>query len=165
MAFAAGQKITAAALNAVMFPPKAHAYQLVVQTLTTSVSAPITMTGEFFDTAGNHSTAVNTSRFTCSVAGTYKCYGQVAYDVNIVGDRAAHFRKNNVAIDSLPYGGAPAMNGTGLLAGIAQAGGSVALIVGDYVELFGTQNSGGNLNTFYSAGGTNSFWIIERIGD
>ncbi len=66
----------------------------------------------------------------------------------------------------MPYGAARAMQGTGLAAGIAHAFGTVSLNgTTDYVELWASQNSGGNLNTEYSSGFTNSFLIVERIGD
>lgn len=166
MDFASGDEPTATKLNNVL-QSRCHAYQTTPQTLTTSVSAAVTFDSEAYDPKGFHSTSVNTSRITPNVAGTYRVTGQCAYATNTTGDRGAHVRKNGAAIDSMAYGGAPAMNGTGLLAGIAHCFGTASMNgTTDYFELYATQNSGGNLNTFYAGAGlTNSYLIVERIGD
>lgn len=165
MDFTAGQKLTATRLNQVL-QARCHAYQIVAQTLTTGVAAAITFTAEAYDPFEFHSTSSNTSRITPNIAGTYRVIGQAAFAGNTTGDRTAHVRKNGSGVDSMPYGAARAMQGTGLAAGIAHAFGTVSLNgTTDYVELWASQNSGGNLNTEYSSGFTNSFLIVERIGD
>lgn len=166
MDWASGEKPTATKLNNIL-QSRCHVYQTTPQTLTTAVSAAVTFDAEAYDPKGFHSTSVNTARVTPIVAGTYKVFGQCAYATNTTGDRGAHVKKNGTGIDSLAYGGAPAMNGTALLAGIAHCSGTVSMNgTTDYLELYATQNSGGNLNTFYvGAGLTTSYLIVERIGD
>lgn len=163
MDWASGEKPTATKLNGVR--ASCHVYQTSVQTLTTGVQAAITFTSEAYDPLGWHSISVNTARVIPSIAGTYFCMGMIAYAVNATGDRTAHIKKNGAAIDTLPYGGMPASN-TSLSSGIAFAFGTVSMNgTTDYLELYGIQNSGGNLNTYYAASENNSYLIIRRIGD
>jgi hypothetical protein len=165
MDFISGEKLTATKLNNVL-QSRVHAYQTSTQSLSNGAWGAITMNAEAYDPNSFHSTSVNTARCTPTVAGRYKCFGMVAFAGNTTGDRAAQFRKNGAQTDELPYGPMPAMNGTGLVAGAAFAMGTVALNgTTDYVELYGIQNSGGALSTFYSALLSGSYWIIERIGD
>lgn len=165
MDFISGEKLTASKLNNV-HQSVTHAYQTSTQTIATLTWTAVTMNAEQYDPKSYHSTASNTARFTPTVAGEYQCFGMVAFDVSTTGDRAAQFRKNGAQVDSLPYGGAAAANGTGLIGGIAFAGGTVNLNgTTDYVELYALQNTGGNLATFYSVGLTHSYWVIRRIGD
>lgn len=164
MAFLAGENLTAAALNAVTDPPLLFAYQIVTQTLLSTTWSAITMTAEVIDTISGHSLTTNTSRYTPTVAGTYEVYGQVAFAISSAGDRGAQFRKNGATTDGLQYGAARAISGGGL-AGIAVTSGVVSLNgTTDYIELYGTQDSGGALDTFYAAGFTTSFMQIRRIG-
>lgn len=165
MDFIAGEKLTASKLNNTL-QSVTHAYQTSTQTLANSTWTAITMNAEAYDPQGFHSTSSNTARFTPTVAGRYYVFGWVAFVGNTTGDRAAQFRKNGAQTDELPYGGMPAANGTGLIAGFAQASGTVALNGStDYIELYAIQNTGGNLATFYSSGLAGSYWIVRRIGD
>lgn len=163
MTFLAGEDLTADDLNTFINPPLVFAYQSVAQTLTTAVDTAITMTSEVIDTHNGHSTSVNTSRYTPTVAGTYDLEGQVAFAVSTTGDRGAHFRKNGVRITSAPYAGQGSMKGAALLAGIARCGGVVAMNgTTDYLELYAVHDHGSNLNT--SVGLTASYMLVKRIG-
>lgn len=165
MDFTAGQKLTATRLNQVL-QARCHVYQIVTQTVTTGTITPITFTAEAYDPFGFHSTSVNTDRITPTIAGTYKAWGQVCWVANTTGDRAAQIYKNGAGVDTLPYHGVRALAGTGLSFGFSWAQGTVSLNgTTDYVTLTGTHNVGSNLNTAYSAGGSNSCLILERIGD
>lgn len=166
MDWASGEEPTATKLNNVL-QSVTHAYQTSVQTLANVTWTAITMNAEQYDPNGFHSTSSNTSRFTPTVAGEYYCHGMVAFANSTAGDRVAQFWKNGVQVDSLPFGGAAAANGTGLMGGIAFAMGTVHLNgTTDYVELMGIHSHGGNLNTdYFGVGLSHSLWVIRRIGD
>jgi hypothetical protein len=146
--------------------PSFAAYQVTTQSVTNTVATAITMTAEVLDTINGHSNSSLTSRYTPSVPGYYMCIGQVAWALSTAGDRNAQFRKNGATLDGAPYGSEPALNGAAFI-----FGGSYAMAVilcngtTDYIELFGNQNSGGALNTAYSAGGTSSFMSIWWMHD
>lgn len=162
--FAAGEKITAARLNLIADPPLLVAQQIVVQTLANITWAAITMTGETIDSLNGHSTSTNPSRYTPSTAGYYEVEGQVAFAASTAGDRGAQIRKNGATIDGAHYGAQRAMAGVGSFSGIARCG-AVVFLNGttDYIELYGYQDSGGNLNTYYTAGFTASYMKVKRI--
>jgi hypothetical protein len=164
MDWASGEKPTATKLNGIR--AYCHVYQTSVQTLTTAVQAVINFQSEAYDPFGWHSTSLNIARVIPNIPGTYSVKGMVAYAVNATGDRTAHIKKNGAALDSMPYGGQRASS-TSLASGMAYAmGGTVAMNgTTDYLELYGIQNSGGNLNTYYAPSENNSFMIVKRIGD
>ncbi len=165
MDFTAGEKLTASKTNNVL-QARCHAYQTSTQSTTSSVIAAITFNAEAYDPFGFHSTSVNTSRITPTIPGTYKAWGQVCWAANTTGDRTAQIYKNGAGLDSLPYMGMPSLKGTGLSFGFSFCFGTAYMDgVSDYFTLHGTQNSGGSLNTAYSSAGSNSFLIVERIGD
>lgn len=151
----AGETVTAAMLNTnlrdavswLVTRPYLHAYQTAAQTFSNATFAAVTMGGELVDTITGHSTSVNTSRYTPNIAGNYLCLGQIAFDGNATGQRVAQFRKNGSAVTGSGYAGfagfAPgfAVNTAFSLATINVNGST------DYIELWGTQNSGGSLGT------------------
>lgn len=145
-----------------------HGYQTAVQALANATWVAITFTGEVVDTISGHSVSSNTSRYTPTTAGYYKCVGQVTTAVSTAGDRVAQFRKNGSVVTSgsdgdAPYSGVPSMKGTGLSFGMAFAWATIKCNGStDYIELYGQQNSGGSLNT---ASDTNSrcFFIAEWV--
>jgi hypothetical protein len=142
--------------------PKLHAYQSSAGTvtLTTGVDALIPFDAEISDTINGHSIVTNNSRYTPTVAGKYKCFGQVATAVNANGNRIAHFRKNGNRDLGAPYSGFRAPVGADSI-GVAVAGALISCNgTTDYIELWGYQSSGGNLATFSDAS-SNSFMQIE----
>lgn len=165
MDFSAGQKLTATRLNQVL-QARCHAYQTTTQTITTGTITAITFNAEAYDPFGFHSTSSNTSRITPNIAGTYAVFGQVCWAANTTGDRTAQIYKNGAGVDTLPYSGQRAMAGTGLSFGFSHCQGTVSMNgTTDYLELTGTHDKGSNLDTAYTSGGSNSFLIVERIGD
>ena len=135
--------VQTAAFNYLLTQPAFSGYQGSVQTLTTAVWGAITLDQETVDSDGGHSTVTNTSRYTCQVAGWYLVWGVVAFANNVTGLRASKIFKNGAAI----------LGGEGLGAPGATVGStsscftSVQLAVGDYIELYAFQQSGGNLAT------------------
>lgn len=157
--------VTALAAPNTVNRPYFHGWQSIVQTITNLTPLAITFTNEEVDNISGHSTSVNTSRFVPNVVGRYLCIGQTIYAGNVTGDRTAAFRKNGATLDSAAYTGAAGLNGAAFLPGFS--GIAVATIAcngtTDFIELWANQNSGGNLNTFATAGATNSWMICMWI--
>ena len=136
-------------LNFLVAPPIFELDQATGQTLTTAVAAAVTFTNEVVDNSGMHSTSSNTSRATAVYPGYYQYWGGTGFAANATNQRLNWFKKNGTDI-----------NGT-LIEVNTTTGGAVCCIgtrtrttflnVGDYLELFAFQNSGGNLGTI---GGT-----------
>ncbi len=129
-------------------PPMAELRQIVAQTLTTGVAAALTFTVSDVDQdylgGTGHSNSVNTSRYTANFPGWYQVSGQASYVANAVGRRAAIWVVNGTSVSS------GQLIGPATAASDIEFGSRVKFVylnVGDYVELFGFQESGGNLNT------------------
>lgn len=111
------------------------------QTFTTGVPAAVGWNLEIFDDDNAHSTVTNPSRYTVQTAGRWSFTSAFGWTANAAGQRALTFRVN----------GGGDIDGVNIAAGAAiqqVLNGSmmIALNVGDYVEVFGNQTSGGNLN-------------------
>jgi hypothetical protein len=114
------------------------------QTVATGVMTAITFDEEVYDIPEGHSTSTNSSRYYATYAGWYQLQGGTGWSSNTVNRRGGRWAVNGVEV-----------YGTGVYLP-ATTGGScevpmkmfyVYLNVGDYVELYGYQDSGGNLNT------------------
>lgn len=128
--------------------PTCRATQTSAQTLTTGVYAAVTFNAEDWDLAGMHSTVTNTSRVTATQAGKYRVMTQVSFAANSTGDRKIYVNKNSTQVavgTNKPVSG---------FAATVIAFSTVYLAVGDYVEVFAQQSSGGNLNTSATTGET-----------
>lgn len=148
----AGEIVTAAhfntnirdVLNWLLAPAICKVRQTAAQTLTTGVAAAIVMDAEDVDSTGMHSTVTNPSRLTAVYPGQYMHGGGISYAINATGVRTTGWRVNGVAV----------ADGATLRPAFASFSAQMPartimsyLNVGDYVELWGTQTSGGNLNT------------------
>jgi hypothetical protein len=120
--------------------PAFSAYVNGAQTVGNSSWTRMSINTTSFDTA----IAVNTStyRFTAPVAGYYYMSGQVSFVGSSTGYAQMALYVNNSATNN----GNAAPNNTNVGAQVSLAA-IVLLAVNDYVELYGWQNSGGNLNT------------------
>lgn len=128
-------------------------YMSADQTLTNNTLTALTFNTEYFDTDSFHSTSVNTSRFTVpsGKAGKYHINGFVWWSATSTGIRNAEVYKNGSAIS---YG---SQIGAVTTTAISNTLSYITdLAVGDYIEIFGYQNSGGNANV---GGGTLSTQI------
>lgn len=117
----------------------------------------IPLDAETFDTHGFHDNATNPSRFTVPAgkAGKYRISAQVTWSANATGGRYAGIRKNGLEMAVAAF--VPSTANTA-----AVVTDVLDLVVGDYVEMWGWQNSGGSLNV---AGGTSqTFFSIEHLG-
>lgn len=102
------------------------------------------MQSNIVDTDGGHSTSVNNTRYTCQVAGWYYVKGSTSWTTVGVQSRIdAVIAKNNGPINGSHEALVkPNADFSGIFAEVF-----VYLKVGDYVELWGMQNTGGSLNT------------------
>jgi hypothetical protein len=129
------------------------------QTLANATSTPIALAQELIDTHGGHSTVTNNSRYTAQVAGWYLVSGAVNFKANASNRRAALLFKNGL---ELPGGGSivPPPN---VHTRVPTPTLPVFLAVGDYVDLRGFQDSGGNLNTEMVSGAAQSMLSVSWL--
>lgn len=129
--------------------------QTVAQSLTTGVYAALTMDAEDVDSAGGHSTSSNTSRYNAIYAGWGTCSGGVGVAASAAGRRLTKWRVDGTT--DLSGGGTnlPA-TAASVWKGPANTM-KVFMNVGQYLELMGGQESGGNLNTAVSGNDQSTF--------
>jgi hypothetical protein len=142
-------------------PPMFRGRQSAAQTFVSGSWTAISLDVTDVDTDSGHSNVTNNSRYTCQVAGWYWCLGFAAW-------------QNSANAQADIYCGL-ATNGT-LLLGTAQAlqkpandfssvssSSAVRLKVGDYVEVWGRQDTGANLTAWANNVDLNPclnlFWI------
>ncbi len=164
--FAVGEVATADNINTyysgISFlenPPVASLFQITPQSVTGSGETPISLDGSLLDTYGGHSTVTNNTRYTFQVAGIYLIGGGVAWSANATGVRAASLRLNG----SSDLRGSQAILPTITVGGINTNVPTVTVMsqvsVGDYVELMGTQTSGGTLATQTGGNNTSTLFV------
>ena len=153
---AVGDKVTASDENTYtrdpnvfwLAVPRVHAYASAAQTLTTATSTLITFDSEQYDSDTMHSTASNTGRLTAITAGMYAFNAKITYASNATSWRYIMVRKNAAGS---AFGGT--LISQDFITGLAVSNNSIwvnfdiSLAANDYLEVFGSQNSGGNLNT------------------
>jgi hypothetical protein len=142
--FTASTAVTAAGHNAVTDPPRCRVYNSANISLTSGVVTAMTFDTETIDDGGMHSTSVNTSRITVPSdgAGWYSIGGCVRFAANTTGYREIKITLNgtlDLEIMRVPNSGATDDVRVSIHT-------EYPLAVGDYVELYATQNSGGALN-------------------
>lgn len=163
---AATQLITGALWNAgpkalgdfMLAPPVFRGRQSsATQSMTTATWFAMNLNAEDIDSDNGHSTVTNNSRYVCQVPGWYWVEGYVAVNSGGSGRFGASIAKNGTQIVGSMQ--------TALVVADLQslsAGCFVQLAVGDYVETWGWQGSGGTISTF--DGGDlcpcmNVFWV------
>jgi hypothetical protein len=124
-------------------PPSCSVFNSATQTLSsTSVTwTSLTCDSENFDNDSMHSTSSNTARITAQTTGRYQLTATLEYVANSTGFRGVRFFENGATIYLsqllLPVtGAATRIQGTR----------NITLTAGEYVEVQGIQNSGGNLD-------------------
>lgn len=142
-------------------PPIAQLRQDTVQALGTSGTFfPITFDAEVVDSVGGHDNVTNNSRYTAVYAGWYEIDGGVAFAANATGSRFTEIAVNGSAVGG-GVASAPATAGIGLWLPVRAT--LTFLNVGDYVEIWGRQDSGGALNTDVGTqSGKSSMTVIWR---
>lgn len=117
-------------------------YQNTGQSFTTGSSIGVTLDQTAYDTYGGHSNTVSPSRYVCQYAGIYHVIGQISWPINTAGSRQVEIFKNGSAYTAGTQSGtASSSNWT-----VTQTGLYIPLAVGDYIEVFGAQTSGGTLS-------------------
>jgi hypothetical protein len=125
----------------------ARVYNTANLSINNATDTALTFNSERWDTDGLHSTVSNTSRLTCTRAGKYAITGHVEFAANATGGRQVFLRLNGATdIGRVAYTSASATIPSRM---IPHA--EYDLEVGDYVELYVTQNSGGALNVVAAA--------------
>jgi hypothetical protein len=134
---------------------------LSTQSISNNTLTALTFNNELFDTDGFHSTSTNTSRLTVpsGKAGYYQIFGTTIFDTNATGKRYININKNGSTIFS---GGELAGSSTLYISSYASC--VVNLAVGDYIEFFAYQNSGGNLNIYTGAINSYSQFSMTFLG-
>lgn len=142
-------------------PPRARLRQTTLQTIGNGTFTPITFDTEDEDNYDGHSTATNTSRYTCRYAGWYAVTGKVAWSGNATGRRASAWHVNGTVVPGTQIAVAAT---TASDVEIAAASLDVLLAVDDYIELLGWQDRGGNLDTIVTTSGLHSYMNIRLVG-
>jgi len=113
----------------------------VAQSIASGAVPMLAFNTEIFKVNVAHDNVVNNSRLICTVAGKYLIHGKIEYDANVDGSRAVGI-KLNTSIDIGEVNRVPNL--------IERSRVEVVVIynlnVGDYVELYPYQTSGGLLN-------------------
>lgn len=117
-------------------------YKSTIQTLTNNTNTAITWDSENFDSDGFHDNATNNTRITIPAgkAGKYLFTGLESFPANATGGRVVFIFKNGSYV-GIPF----TLNGVAVEYRISWSW-MLDLIVGDYVEFYALQVSGGNLN-------------------
>lgn len=124
--------------------PVCFAYRSTTQSIGTGAFASLSLDSELIDTDTMHDTVTNPSRVTATTAGTYVIVAGVSFAFNATGQRAIRVSKNGLsgglvedARQAITTGSANTSCTTSVIASLA---------VGDYLEAFVYQDSGGALN-------------------
>ena len=159
-----GEKVTAAnyltftrdAFAFLLSPPRCSIYQTATTSMATSGSSQLILFDtEAYDTDTMHSTSTNTSRVTATTTGLYLVTAALGFAANTTGYRLAQIRKNSAgAVGSGTRVAIASASAVPTGATSLSFSAYVQLTAGDYVEMFGLQNSGGALATVAGVGET-----------
>lgn len=135
------------AIRFLQSPPLAQLRQTSAQSLTNSTATAIQFQTEDVDTdidgVGGHDSGLNT-RYTARYPGWYSVSGGIGYNANAAGQRGVEWSINGVLVNGCgALLDATAANSTRLPGRAIQ----VYLALGDYLEAYGFQSSGGALST------------------
>ncbi|MGL4256034.1 MAG: hypothetical protein ACRCSL_06825 [Microbacterium sp.] len=149
------------AFSFLLSPPRSFVYNSAAISATNSTWTLYTADTELYDTDSQHSTSSNTSRLVCNATGLYHVTGILVFNANTTGYRSLNVRKNAAGAigsgTSLYVASEAAVNGGSTTLPVAF---DAQLTSGDYIEMFGWQNSGGALNI--NAGGLGSCFFSMR---
>jgi hypothetical protein len=137
--------------------PAFRSIQSTAQSLASGSWTAMALNSTGIDSEGGHSDTVNNSRYTCQVAGWYWVEGYFATNGGAQTRFECLITKNAAGV----AGSAQFISKFNDLESLS-GGAAVQLAVGDYVEVWGRQNSGTTLNTFPGTDlcpSMNVFWI------
>lgn len=145
------------ALNFLVNVPAAYVTQTATQTLTSSTWTALSYDVTVFDSYGGHSNSTNNTRYTAQVAGWYMVFGCSSFVANATGQRGAAVSKNGTRVQ----GASGFIQTTSALPPSPPSPPTIVFLsVGDYVEIQGYQNSGGNLSTNSSSDLDSSMTVV-----
>jgi len=121
-------------------------YNSATFSLTNNTNTLLTMNSEFFDSNAFHDTTTNTARITITTGygGKYLVALAGKWEANSTGWRAVELYKNNASLLSMIQ-----IPGNGTINAYNRASIIVSLAAGDYLELYGWQNSGSTLSGYF----------------
>lgn len=131
----------------------ARAYRSGDVSTSTGVETKIALNASTFDDVGGFDLVNN--RYVAKVAGKYRASGSIGWDSNGTGVRGIGLRKNGTEFARAQ------VQPSGTSATITSTSDVVSINVGDYIELYGVQTSGGSLNVFGFPSYT--FLSLEKI--
>lgn len=173
---AVGDKLTAArwntigtALSFLLAPPEAVATNTAGTSIANTTEVVVPLAGETVDTGPSwdgamHDNVTNNSRVTFTTTGRYDVEGYTAWAANATGYRRLNLRKNAAGVAGggtllKAWAIAPANTATEFTyVGLRWTD---TFVAGDYVELFGTQGSGGALAL--ATGSPNGNYLRVRL--
>lgn len=127
------------------------------QGINNSSNDKVQFSDKSFDTHNAFDIAGSTFRFTAPVAGIYDVEACIGFDPSANGQRLVYIFKNG----SIYAQGSEGSLITAIIN--PQAGSLVSLVVGDYIEVFAFQDSGGTQNLRGDASGTISYLNIKKV--
>lgn len=163
--FTVGEILTAALMNknvrdAVDFlqsPPFAVLWQNTAQSIPNNNATPINFDSEIIDSYGGHSNTTNPAQYKPQVPGYYFILGAGWFSANATGYRRLDLYVNGVTVTPQWQTTESAFStGAGM-----QVCGFQYMNVGDYLQLQGTQNSGGALSTPGGGACSLSLWLMH----
>lgn len=119
------------------------------QLVSSSTNTPIFWNGEDLDTDGGHSNVTNPSRYTVATAGYYHLSAVVIWGTNGNGYRQIYVAKNGDTTSryGMTYTFVRGVSGAQICMSTSVV---LGLQAGDYIEVWGYQNSGGSLDVAVS---------------
>ena len=128
-----------------------RAYHNTTQTIAHVTSTNFSLNAERYDTDNNHDTSSNNSRLTCKTAGKYIIVGNIEYGADIGDVRALEIYLNGETLIGYLTTNAYNLSTAGFPIRMVVA--SIwNLVVNDWVELRGYQNSGSTITIPASTG-------------
>lgn len=138
----------------------AHLVQTVAQSIATA--AAITFDSETIDTHGGHDNVTNNSRYTFQTTGKYLVAGKVAWAASATTSyRQAYWQLNGSSF--ITYSSVE-IAGANMLITVPAATMTLSVVAGDYISLFGGQNTGGALSTSVSGTLAGSTMTVQYLG-
>jgi hypothetical protein len=149
--------VNTASVQFLLNPPIFRGIQIVTQSMTSGTLTAITFTSSAYDTYSGHSNVTNPSRYTAVVSGYYTVSGVVAFAASSSGSRQATIVVNGSNINGATgfISSTPSTD----VAAVVSPTLDVFLNVGDFVELWAAQDSGGSLSTSVTSPITSSLWV------
>lgn len=138
-------------------PPSFVGYQSNSQTLGNATWTSLSLDTSSYDNYNGHSNSTNNSRYTAQIAGWYTCCGVYAPSAgNSSGFRAVRLTVNgNAVLGGASYSGQPTTSEDSPVTPTKD----VFLNAGDYVEVQGWQNTGGNYGTAINSDLRSGLWV------